>query len=233
MVNVSRLDAFERESNGEALLYAQDPITPMEMRLLDLSGDRPSAPAVLRRMPALFDATGLVVTRHDATAQDGERIPYVQVGPARQDGAAAGASLRLRRLRGLGETLLPLPHRQALAGARRRQRRRQYPGRRRVRAALAQGRRARGQAHRAGRFRRRRRRSRQARRRPAEPHRRGGRLQRRAADRQYADAPSREIRRACSARSRSSTCAAMRSFWPGRAGSRNTAIPTSPRTGRS
>lgn len=87
VVSVNALDAFERESNGEAVAFAQDPVTPMEMRLLDLSGDRPSAPKALRRMPALFNADGLVVTRHDVIAADGERIPYVQVGPANPEGA--------------------------------------------------------------------------------------------------------------------------------------------------
>ncbi len=88
VVSVSRLDAFARESNGEALVFAQSPITPMEMRLVDLSAESPSAPTVLRRMPALFDASSLIVTRHEARANDGERIPYVQVGPAKGDGAA-------------------------------------------------------------------------------------------------------------------------------------------------
>ncbi|HXT07953.1 MAG TPA: prolyl oligopeptidase family serine peptidase [Roseiarcus sp.] len=87
VVNVSALDAYEPESNGEALAFAQDPLTAMEMRLLDLSGDAPSAAKVLRRMPALFDAAGLVVTRHDAVAQDGARIPYVQVGPPNPEDA--------------------------------------------------------------------------------------------------------------------------------------------------
>ena len=88
VVSVSRLDAYARESNGEALVFAQSPITPMEMRLVDLSSEPPAAPTVLRRMPALFDARGLVVTRHEAIAGDGEAIPYVQVGPAKGDGAA-------------------------------------------------------------------------------------------------------------------------------------------------
>jgi prolyl oligopeptidase len=87
VVSVDALDSFERESNGEAFAFAEDPVTPMEMRLLDLSDDAPSAPRVLRRMPALFDASGLVVTRHDAIAEDGERIPYVQVGRPDAEGA--------------------------------------------------------------------------------------------------------------------------------------------------
>jgi prolyl oligopeptidase len=191
VVGIGRLDAYNEESDGSTLAYVQDPLTPMEMRLFDLSGE-PTAPTVLRRTPALFDASGLVVTRHNATAEDGERIPYVQVGPPRE----AGASLRLRRLRGVGAARLSLGARQALVGARRRKRDRQHSRRRRVRAALASGRRAREEARRAGRFRRRRRRSRAPRRDEARPHRGGGRFQRRPADRQHADAPSREVRRA-------------------------------------
>ena len=39
-------------------------------------------------MPAGFDATGLVVTRHEAISSDGERIPYVQTGPVGETGEA-------------------------------------------------------------------------------------------------------------------------------------------------
>ena len=87
VVEVAALDVYPQESDGAALAYVQDPLTPMEMRLIDLSG-APSAPAVLRGSPALFDASGLVVTRHDAVADDGERIPYVQVGPPQGNGEA-------------------------------------------------------------------------------------------------------------------------------------------------
>ncbi len=87
VVGVSALDVYPEESDGAALAFVQDPLTPMEMRLFDVSGAL-TAPTVLRRSPALFDASGLVVTRHDAVADDGERIPYVQVGPADGDGAA-------------------------------------------------------------------------------------------------------------------------------------------------
>jgi prolyl oligopeptidase len=86
VVSIGRLDAFDKESNGEALIYAQDPIKPMDMRLVDFSSDMPTTPVVLRRSPALFNADGLVVTRHDAMAEDGERIPYVMVGPTKCDG---------------------------------------------------------------------------------------------------------------------------------------------------
>jgi prolyl oligopeptidase len=39
------------------------------------------APELLKQPPPRFDATGLVVTQHEALADDGVRIPYFQVGP--------------------------------------------------------------------------------------------------------------------------------------------------------
>ncbi|GAH41048.1 unnamed protein product, partial [marine sediment metagenome] len=42
----------------------------------------------LKRAPCTFSADGLAVTRHDAVSVDGERIPYVQVGPAGETGDA-------------------------------------------------------------------------------------------------------------------------------------------------
>jgi prolyl oligopeptidase len=46
------------------------------------------APTVLKRSPSAFSAEGLVVTRHEAVSIDGERIPYVQTGPAGETGDA-------------------------------------------------------------------------------------------------------------------------------------------------
>jgi len=46
------------------------------------------APTVLKRSPPVFAAEGLVVTRHEAVSVDGERIPYVQTGPAKETGDA-------------------------------------------------------------------------------------------------------------------------------------------------
>jgi prolyl oligopeptidase len=43
---------------------------------------------VLKRLAPGFDAAGLVVTRHEAVSSDGERIPYVQTGPAGETGEA-------------------------------------------------------------------------------------------------------------------------------------------------
>jgi len=84
VVNVWRLDTEESESNGELLADLQDPLTPATMMLIE----RDKFPAVLKRAPHTFAADGLVVTRHEARSIDGERIPYVQVGPAKETGDA-------------------------------------------------------------------------------------------------------------------------------------------------
>ncbi|WP_407524191.1 prolyl oligopeptidase family serine peptidase [Methylobacterium oryzisoli] len=85
MVQVWSFDGEEEESNGDLLAAANDPVTPATL-MLTRSGS--AAPAVLRQAPALFDADGLVVTRHEAVSVDGERIPYVQAGPPGETGEA-------------------------------------------------------------------------------------------------------------------------------------------------
>ncbi|TIX44734.1 MAG: S9 family peptidase, partial [Mesorhizobium sp.] len=76
-------------TNGEVLVWAQDPITPPQLFLLDLDATPPlSASVILKRSPENFDASGLVVTRHGAASIDGEMIPYTQVGPANGNGDA-------------------------------------------------------------------------------------------------------------------------------------------------
>lgn len=79
------LDSEDTESDGTLLGSTQDPLTPPTLLLLR-RGD--PAPELLRRLPPGFDATGLVVTRHEAISSDGERIPYVQTGPAGETGEA-------------------------------------------------------------------------------------------------------------------------------------------------
>ncbi|MGY2048414.1 prolyl oligopeptidase family serine peptidase [Methylobacterium sp. JK268] len=85
VVSVWSLDADEEESNGDLLAATNDPITPSTL-LLTRAGL--AAPAILKQAPALFDADGLVVTRHEAVSADGERIPYVQAGPPGETGEA-------------------------------------------------------------------------------------------------------------------------------------------------
>lgn len=84
-VSVWPLDAETSESDGALLAMVQDPLTPPT--LLAIAPDL-SAPTVLRTTPAAFDTRGLQVTRHEAVSVDGERIPYVQVGPRGETGEA-------------------------------------------------------------------------------------------------------------------------------------------------
>ena len=83
-VSAWTFDVEEAEEDGSLLAVVQDPITPPTLMLT-----RPLAmPEVLKRLPAGFDASGVVVTRHEAVSSDGERIPYVQTGPAGETGEA-------------------------------------------------------------------------------------------------------------------------------------------------
>ena len=85
VASVWPLDVEEAESNGDLLANAQDPITPPTLMLIE-RGRRPGRAEAGARAPSTAD--GLVVTRHEAVSIDGERIPYVQVGPAGETGDA-------------------------------------------------------------------------------------------------------------------------------------------------
>jgi prolyl oligopeptidase len=84
VVDVGRLDRDESESNGDLLASIQDPLTPPSLMLIEGVG----SPVLLKQAPRTFSAEGLTVTRHEAISVDGERIPYVQTGPATETGAA-------------------------------------------------------------------------------------------------------------------------------------------------
>ncbi|MER8634054.1 prolyl oligopeptidase family serine peptidase [Mesorhizobium opportunistum] len=104
-VHLGSLDAERHETNGEVLVSAQDPITPRKLLLLDLNAAPPlGAPVILKRNPENFDASGLVVTRHEAVSTDGEMIPYTQVGPANGNG---DAPVHLTAYGGYGKSVLP------------------------------------------------------------------------------------------------------------------------------
>ena len=76
VASVWSLDVQEEESTGDLLASAQSPTTPASLFLVKQG----KAPEILKRAPETFDASGLVVTRHEAVSVDGERIPYTQVG---------------------------------------------------------------------------------------------------------------------------------------------------------
>ncbi|WJI80956.1 MULTISPECIES: prolyl oligopeptidase family serine peptidase [unclassified Mesorhizobium] len=104
-VHLWPLDAERHESNGEVLVSAQDPITPLQLLLFDINGAPPlGAPVILKRNPENFDASGLVVTRHEAVSTDGEMIPYTQIGPVNGNG---DAPVHLTAYNGFGISRLP------------------------------------------------------------------------------------------------------------------------------
>jgi len=85
VAHVWPLDVDAEESDGSLLAQVEDPVTPSSLLLTGVSR---AAPALLRRASPVFDAAGLTVTRHEAVSSDGERIPYVQTGPADASGEA-------------------------------------------------------------------------------------------------------------------------------------------------
>lgn len=85
VVDIWPLDRHPSESNGDLLANVQDPLTPPSLLLLERGV---ASPTVLKQAPKIFTADGLVVTQHEAISVDGERIPYVQTGPANETGDA-------------------------------------------------------------------------------------------------------------------------------------------------
>jgi prolyl oligopeptidase len=84
-VNAWPLDTDKDEGDGTLLALAQDPLTPPTLLL---TGAALATPEILKRTPPAFDASGLVVTQHEAVSVDGERIPYTQSGPPGETGDA-------------------------------------------------------------------------------------------------------------------------------------------------
>jgi prolyl oligopeptidase len=100
VVDVWRFDVQETESNGDMLANIQDPLTPPSLMLIESTG----SPTLLKQAPKTFSADGLVVTQHEAISVDGERIPYVQTGPAIETG---DAPVHLSAYGGFGHSVKP------------------------------------------------------------------------------------------------------------------------------
>jgi prolyl oligopeptidase len=100
VIDVWRLDTHESESNGDLLANIQDPLTPSSLMLMEGFG----SPSLLKQAPRTFSADGLVVTQHEAISIDGERIPYVQTGPAAGTG---DAPVHLNAYGGFGIAMRP------------------------------------------------------------------------------------------------------------------------------
>ena len=102
VVNLGPLDTDPRQSNGDLIATAQDPLSAPALLLLERGR---SAPVTLKRAPAVFDPGGMSVTRHTAVSSDGERIPYVQIGP---NGATGNAPVHLTGYGGFRISRLPV-----------------------------------------------------------------------------------------------------------------------------
>jgi prolyl oligopeptidase len=100
VVDVWRLDGHESESNGDLLANIQDPLTPPSLMLIE----GVASPVPLKQAPRTFNSAGLVVTQHEAISIDGERIPYVQTGPASETG---DAPLHMTAYGGFGLSVKP------------------------------------------------------------------------------------------------------------------------------
>ncbi len=85
MISLWGFDADSLESNGDLLLSINDPVTPASLNLVR-SGS--TEPELLKTSPAVFDTSGIKISRHEAMSEDGESIPYVQVGREDTSGAA-------------------------------------------------------------------------------------------------------------------------------------------------
>ena len=73
--NVS-LWAADPDHDDEILFTSHDLGTPLTLSSVQLDG---GVPKVLKQAPAAFDGTGLTLTRHEATSEDGTKIPYLLV----------------------------------------------------------------------------------------------------------------------------------------------------------
>ena len=100
VVDVWRFDADETESNGDLLANIQDPLTPPSLMLIEGI----QSPALLKQAPRTFSSEGLAIAQHEAISVDGERIPYVQTGPA---GRSGDAPVHLSAYGGFGLAMRP------------------------------------------------------------------------------------------------------------------------------
>ncbi|MES1150193.1 MAG: prolyl oligopeptidase family serine peptidase, partial [Bradyrhizobium guangdongense] len=101
VVDVWRFDQHESDGNGDLLANVQDPLTPPSLLLIERGV---ASPIVLKQAPKTFNADGLVVTQHEAVSIDGERIPYVQTGPA---GETGDAPVHMSAYGGFGHSVKP------------------------------------------------------------------------------------------------------------------------------
>ena len=75
---VSPVDEIESD---DYFLVTSSPTEPSTLAM-GLAAATPREPERLKQTPAFFDATGVLVSQHEAVSKDGTRVPYFQIGPA-------------------------------------------------------------------------------------------------------------------------------------------------------
>lgn len=75
-LTVMPLDGGAMLRTDDVLVWVTSFLEPSSMGLLTATSDF----EVIKTAPQAFDPTGMTVTRHEAVADDGERIPYFQIG---------------------------------------------------------------------------------------------------------------------------------------------------------
>ncbi|MFT4625290.1 MAG: prolyl oligopeptidase, partial [Myxococcota bacterium] len=71
-----RVLAVDSDESNDLWIRASDYVTPSLLALGTIGG---AAPDVLKTLPAQYDASGLEISQHMATSEDGTKIPYFQV----------------------------------------------------------------------------------------------------------------------------------------------------------
>ncbi|WP_372382862.1 prolyl oligopeptidase family protein [Xanthomonas sp. NCPPB 1068] len=76
-IGSAQVEAVDSIDSDAVWLTVQDDLTPPTLSLAQI-GQRPER---MKALPALFDASGLVIAQHFAISKDGTRVPYFQVSP--------------------------------------------------------------------------------------------------------------------------------------------------------
>ncbi len=67
--------AVDSDESNDLWINVSDYVTPDQLML----GSATGAPEVLKTLPEQYDASGLTITQHFATSEDGTKVPYFQV----------------------------------------------------------------------------------------------------------------------------------------------------------
>jgi prolyl oligopeptidase len=71
-------DEVDADESDDYFLTVTDFLTPTTLALGTVGA---GLATTLKQLPALFDATGLAVSQHEAVSKDGTRVPYFEVAP--------------------------------------------------------------------------------------------------------------------------------------------------------